>query len=77
MRKHLWLAVAMLLVGVGCPLEFGIGGRIDKAMEKDMREMKGDLGVCPAGTHQRPLDKPCTDTSTDPSCKPECVADSD
>jgi hypothetical protein len=67
MRKPLWLAVAMLLVGVGCPTEFGIEGRLDKAMEKDLdMQLEKD---CPAGTHWEDPKTPCTGSS----CKSNCV----
>ncbi len=76
MRKHLWLAVAMLLVGVGCPSEFGIEGRIDKAVAQDTKEELKELKEvkdCPAGMHWQQPKSPCTD----PSCQSGCVADPD
>ena len=74
MRKSLWLAVAVLLVGVGCPSEFGIEGRINKAAEQDMKRMLEEMKVkrdCPAGKHREEPKSPCTN----PPCKPNCVAD--
>lgn len=72
MGKHLWLAVAMLLVGVGGPTEFGVEGRIDKAMERDTKERVEEAkGDCPAGTHQEEPKSPCPN----PPCKLTCVAD--
>jgi len=73
MRKPLWVAVAILLLGVGCPLEFGKGGIIDEAMADDTKAMVDDMKVCPAGTHRQQPKAPCTD----PSCEPGCVADTD
>ncbi len=71
MRKPLWLAVAML-VGVGCPSEFGIEGRIDKAMAQDTKERLEELkGKCPAGMSWKRPEVPCTN----PPCKPLCVVD--
>ena len=76
MREHLWLAVAVLLVGVGCPFEFGIEGRLDKAAAHDTKDMLEDLKVkedCPAGMRwEKPKEQePCTE----PSCVPRCVPD--
>ncbi len=76
MREHLWLAVAMLLLGVGCPSEFGIEGRLDKAMEQDTKEMLEDVKVkrdCPAGKHWVEPKSPCTNLP----CPGGCVADPD
>ncbi len=75
MGKDLWLAVVILLVGVGCGREFGIDGRIDKAVARDSKENLKELEACPAGTHREKPQKPCADP--DPSCKGRCVADSD
>jgi hypothetical protein len=69
MRKHLWLAVAMLLLGVGCPTEFGIEGTLDQAMERDLKE-----GICPVGTHPQKRDRKCKDEPGAPACQTDCVA---
>ncbi len=69
MRRHLWLAVAMLLVGVGCPEEFGIGGRLDQAMAKDTKEMLEK--PCPPGTQREEPKLNCADPSCTPP--PKCV----
>jgi len=66
MNRSLWLAVAMLIVGVGCPSEFGINGRIDTAMRRD--QAKED---CPPHTHKEFQSPSCTD----PACPQDCVAD--
>jgi hypothetical protein len=60
------LAVAMLLVGVGCPSEFGINGRIDSAMRHDQAQED-----CPPHTHRKFRSQACTN----PGCPAECVAD--
>jgi hypothetical protein len=57
MRRYLWLAVAMLPVGMGCPTEFGIDGRIDKAAERDMKEIVEK--PCPLGTQREKFDPSC------------------
>ncbi len=60
MRSHLLPAVVMLLTGTGCPSEFGRDGRIDQAMEDDMRQ---GADVCPAGQHwERLKRKDCLDS---------------
>ncbi len=71
MREHLWLTVAMLLVGVGCPSEFGMEGRLDKAAEHDTKEKVEDLKPCPAGTHWEQAKSPCTGSSCQPGCEPD------
>ncbi|HEY8206608.1 MAG TPA: hypothetical protein VIG99_03935 [Myxococcaceae bacterium] len=43
-------AIAALLMMSGCPSEFGRNGRIDQAVEQDL---KVDPGGCPPGKHYR------------------------
>jgi len=67
MKGYRWLAVAMLVVGIGCPSEFGIHGRVENAIRHDQAQED-----CPPHTH-REFSKPsCTDRS---SCPSKCVAD--
>ena len=73
MSRHLWLAVALLLVGMGCPFEFGIDGRLDKAAAQDTKEMLEWEKPCPAGMHREKPDPNCKDPSCIPP--PNCVAD--
>ena len=68
MRKQMWLVVAILLVGVGCPLEFGIGGRIDQAAAQDTKDMLEK--VCPAGMQREQIDEKCRGNR----CETKCVA---
>jgi hypothetical protein len=68
MRRSLWPAIAVILVGAGCPSEFRTGGRIDQALEKDLRDLREDAD-CPAGMHREDL--PCSN----PPCRTNCVAD--
>jgi len=62
------LAIATLLTLLmmsGCPSEFGRSGRIDQAMEQDLKVMPGD---CPPGKHRLPSD------CSGPECE-SCVDD--
>jgi len=51
-----------LLMLSGCPSEFGKSGRIDEAVEQDMKVESGD---CPPGKHRRLAAPGCS--------RPECV----
>lgn len=66
MKRSLWLAIAILIVGVGCPSELGINGRIDAAMRHDQ-----DQEECPPHTHWAFSSESCTETG----CPKSCVAD--
>jgi len=74
MRKHLPVVV-MLLVGAGCPSEFGINGRIERAIATDRQ---ADLGqkppICPPGMHVRKVKLDCQD-SPDRPCDRKCEND--
>ncbi len=68
MRSHPWAIVAILLVGAGCPSEFGVGGRIDKAVRADTKQPTPD---CPEGRYVKLKDPDCTGDR----CDWECVDD--
>ena len=54
------LAIATLLTLLmmsGCPSEFGRNGRIDQAMEQDL---KVEPGNCPPGKHRLPPESGCS-----------------
>jgi hypothetical protein len=46
-----------LLMMSGCPSEFGRSGRVDQAVEQDLRVVPGD---CPPGKHHRPPAPGCS-----------------
>lgn len=56
-----------LLMMSGCPSEFGVDGRIDQAVERDLKAMSGG---CPPGKHRRFPEPGCSG----PQCG-ECVDD--
>jgi hypothetical protein len=66
MKRNLWLAVAMLIVGAGCPSEFGINGRIDAAVRHDLAPEE-----CPPHTRKKFQNPSCTELG----CPTDCVAD--
>lgn len=68
LRGHRWVALAVLAFGMACPWEYGRGGRIDQAVQKEMTEW---LGECPPGMHREWVDRDCEESN----CKTECKAD--
>ncbi len=59
--------LATLLMMSGCPSEFGKDGRIDQAVEQDL---KVDPSDCPPGQHRRRPELGCSG----PGCR-DCVDD--
>ncbi len=51
-----WLPAAVAVLSVlamtGCPSEFGKGGRIDKAVERDVRSQLGVVGCTEQRKHE-------------------------
>jgi hypothetical protein len=67
MRKRLPV-IAMSLAMLGCPSEYGRHGRIEQALEDDL---KPDSPNCPVGKHWGKLDPNCEGKD----CKQDCIDD--
>lgn len=68
MDRRLWLAVALMLgIGTGCPTEWGMDGRIERAVGKDMRELRSP--PCGEGQQEIKTEKDCVGKG----CKTVCV----
>lgn len=61
-----WLCVLFLVVMTGCPEEYGIGGRIDQAVRKDMLEN------LPKRCSESDLREHCGPGKTEEECRKQC-----
>jgi hypothetical protein len=61
-----WLCVLSLVAMTGCPEEFGIDGRVDQAVSKDMKERL--MKQCT----ESDLRKHCGPDKSEEECRKQC-----
>jgi len=64
--RTFWLCLLSLVAMTGCPEEYGIGGRIDQAVRKDMLEN------IPKPCSQKDLQEYCGPDKSVEECRKQC-----